>query len=136
MPCRSLGLCRDEGSSPITAVFGLTIFLSFLLLATQFMSYMYARSTVSAAAYDAARVASAVSGTCTGAEQRARSLLGDYGDHLQIECTRGTDSTTVRLVGPSPAKLISGITAAAGGLAEIEQTATVRTERFRPAGGG
>lgn len=120
----------DEGNSPITAVFGVAIFLLFLLFATQVTVYLYARSVVGAAAYDAARRAAAEGGDCVAAHDHARLLLGAYGTHMQITCTPGTDQTTVRVQGPSPARLLSGVTAIAG-LDEIDRTATIRTEQLR-----
>lgn len=118
---------RDDGSSPITAVFGVTIFLGFLLLAVQVMVHLYAMSVVTAVAFDEARRASSYPPSCGGVEAQVRDRLGSLGAQLdtitctepailsgsltpaQIEatyCAGGFESfqLEVRLAGPSPSR--------------------------------
>jgi hypothetical protein len=124
---------RDEsGSGPISTVFGVAIFLGFLLLATQTLVHLYASSTVSSAVFDAARRGAAEGGGgCTTAVARARTLLGDYGRRSDVEfaCDPSGESLQLSFRGPTPANLIGGFgqTVGRGG---IERTATVRFERF------
>lgn len=115
----------DEGSSPITAVFGVTIFLGFLLLGVQTMIHLYATSTVTAVAFDEARRASAYPPSCDGVEARVRDRLGSFGARADlITCTEpsilaaGADAQVagycagsfdsfqleVRIAGSSPAR--------------------------------
>jgi hypothetical protein len=122
---------RDEaGSGPISTIFGVVIFLGFLLLATQTLVHLYASSTVSSAVFDAARRGAAEGGGgCTAAVARARSLLGDYGQRNEVElaCSDTTGSLRLTFRGPTPANLIGGFGATMG-RGGIERTATVRLE--------
>lgn len=125
----------DEGASAITTVFGVVIFLGFLMLATQVLMHLYASSTVSSAAFDAARRASAEGGVgCGDAEARASQLLGDYGERAAVACSASDEYTSVTITAPTPARLIDafGVTL---GTDTIQHTARVRTEQFQPAGG-
>lgn len=118
---------RDEGSSPITAVFGVTIFLAFLLLAAQVIIHLYATSTVTAVAFDEARRASAYPPSCAGVEARVRDRLGTFGATAAVTCTEpailaasasdqlsgycaGTFDSfqlEVRVSGPSPSRTLT-----------------------------
>jgi hypothetical protein len=124
---------RDEsGAGPVSTVFGIAIFLGFLLLATQTLIHLYASSTVSTAVFDAAsRGAAEGGGGCPAAIARARTLLGDYGERpeVQLSCDSTGDSLRLTLRGPTPANLIGGFGATVGSRG-IERTATVRFERF------
>jgi hypothetical protein len=124
---------RDEsGSGPTSTVFGIAIFLGFLLLATQTLVHLYASSTVSTAVFDAARRAAADGGGgCPEAVQRARGLLGDYGARpdVTLTCDPSGDSLRLTLQGPTPANLLAGFGQVVGSRG-IERTATVRFERF------
>jgi hypothetical protein len=124
---------RDEsGAGPISTVFGVAIFLGFLLLATQALVHLYASSTVSSAVFDAARRGAAEGGGgCQTAVARARALLGDYGRRAEAEltCSPSGDSLRLTFRGPTPANLIGGFGRSIG-RDGIERTATVRFERF------
>lgn len=130
---RAVRARREDGSGPISTVFGVAIFLGFLLLATQVLVHLYATSTVTTVAFDAARRAAAEGGGgCQDAPQQVRARLGGYGQRPQVAVTCHEDgerlSVTVR--GPTPAQLVQGFGATLfeGG---IERTVTVRIERFR-----
>ena len=102
------------------------IFLGFLLLTTQVLLHLYATSTVSAAAFDAARRAAAEQQlTPAEAEGHARGLLGAYGARATVDCSRDGDAMACRITGPSPAPLVALLRL------EIERTARVRVEEFR-----
>jgi hypothetical protein len=124
---------RDEaGSGPISTVFGVAIFLGFLLLATQTLVHLYASSTVSSAVFDAARRGAAEGGGgCATAVARARSLLGEYGQRpeARLLCDPSGESLRLTFRGPTPANLIFGFGQTVG-RDGIERTATVRFERF------
>jgi hypothetical protein len=125
---------RDEsGAGPISTVFGVAIFLGFLLLATQALVHLYASSTVSSAVFDAARRGAAQGGGgCDLAVARARELLGPYGQRPEasLECDPTGDSLQLTFRGPTPANLLRGYDAMVG-RDGIVRTATVRFERFQ-----
>jgi hypothetical protein len=65
----------ERGAGLFSTLFGFTVFLFFILFATQVMVALYARSTVTAVSYDAAR--RVASGTPeTDAEARAARQMG------------------------------------------------------------
>ncbi|MTV24858.1 hypothetical protein FTX61_05425 [Nitriliruptoraceae bacterium ZYF776] len=122
-----MAVADEHGQSPITATFAVAAFLSFLLLATQTLVHLTAVSSVTSAAADAARRAAAVGGDCRAAEAHAAVLLGRFGDGLAIRCAPDGDETVVRIVGPSPARIVD----AAGrfvGAGHIDRSARVPTE--------
>jgi hypothetical protein len=126
---------EQDGVGPISTVFGVAIFLAFLMLATQVLVHLYASSTVSAVAFDVARRASADGAGCAGAAQRAHQLLGAYGDpaRVSVTCAEDGETRTVTISGPTPARMVDAFGAALG-TDRIERTARVRIEQFRPAG--
>ena len=126
----------DDGSSAITSVFGVLIFLGFLMLATQVLVHLYATSTVSAIAFDTARRAAAEGADCdsTDAASSVRRALGDYGQRIDDPvCARDGDQTVVTVSGPTPARLADAFGGGLG-LDRIERTARVRTEDVRAGG--
>lgn len=130
-------MTSDEGSSGITAVFGVGIFLTFLLFTVQVMLHLYATSVISAAAFDGARgLASEDASSCAEARSAARSLLGDYGQDPALTfpvcgLEDGGDVAVFSVRAPSPAPLVDGFFRASFGLGDIEREARVRTEQFR-----
>lgn len=124
---------RDDGSAGITAVFGVAVFLTFVLFTVQALLHLFATSTVSAAAFDAARSAAAEDGrTCGQAEAAAIDLLGDYGAEAAITCARTAEDVVVAITAPSPSPLLRGFFGAAFDLGDITREARVRIEEFRP----
>jgi hypothetical protein len=123
----------EDGSGPVSMVFGVAIFLGFLLLATQVFVHLYATSTGTTAAFDTARRAAAEGGGgCADAPARARSLLGDYGrrPEVSVTCSDDGEHVAVTITGPTPAQLVEafGRRLFTGG---IERTAVARVEQFR-----
>lgn len=123
----------EVGSGPISAVFGVAIFLGFLLLATQVLVHLYATSTVTTVAFDTARRAAADGGGgCDQASERARGRLGGYGQRsdVHVSCHEDGERLTLTIAGPTPAQLVQGfgVTVLEGG---IERSATVRIEGLR-----
>lgn len=119
----------EAGSSSVASVVGVAIFLGFLLLASQTLIHLYATSTVTAIAVDAAGRAARAGGGCATETARARDALGDWGRDAAIGCTTGDGRTTVTVAGPSPAaglRLYARLT----GIEVLERRATVRTEEF------
>jgi hypothetical protein len=54
----AVALRADAGTGMVGTLSGFGAFMGFLLLATQLLVHLYASSAVTAAAYDAARIAS------------------------------------------------------------------------------
>jgi hypothetical protein len=127
----------QEGVGPISTVFGVAIFLGFLMLSTQVLVHLYTSSTVSAVAFDVARRASADGVGCAGARERAQQLLGAYGQRsgVDVTCAEDGEMRTVTITGPTPARMVDAFGATLG-TDGIERTARVRIEQFRPGGGG
>ncbi|MFA9432665.1 hypothetical protein [Egicoccus sp. AB-alg2] len=121
----------ESGSSPVTAVFGVAIFLAFVLLATQTLLHLYASSVVSSAAFDVARRGAAEGGGgCAEVDRRVRARLGDHGAGARVDCLVDGEQLRVRVLADSPARLLAGLRRDAG-VRGIERTATVRIERVR-----
>ncbi len=132
----------QAGDSPVTSIVGVMIFLGFLLLAVQTAIHLYAVSTSTSVMFDEARrVAASVStGTygCPQAEAAVHDRLGTWGQEVDVSCTGdelGADQVVLRVVGPSPANLLSAFGSATG-LATFERTVRVRSEQFRAGAGG
>lgn len=124
----------EAGASPVTSVFGVAVFLGFLLLASQVLLHLYATSTVTAVAFDAARRAAGDGGDCATEAVRAREALGAWAADpaaVTIACDAGPEFTTVTIRGPSPTRALR-LYAELTGMAEIERSASVRTEAFGP----
>lgn len=124
----------EDGSSAIASIFGLLIFLAFLMLATQVLVHLYATSTVSAVAFDTARRAAAEGADCAsiGAGAHVRQALGGYGQRIdEPTCGVEGDETVVIVEGPTPARLVDAFGSGLG-IDRIERTARVRTEQFQP----
>lgn len=122
----------EAGSSPVTAVFGIAIFLAFLLFASQVLTHLYATSTVTAAAFDTARRLATDGVPCTDANASAiaSSVLGGYASQATTTCRQSADQVTVTIRGPSPARaLTSGF--GGSGIDAIDRSASVRVETFR-----
>lgn len=127
----------EAGDSPVTSVVGVMIFLGFLLLAAQTSIHLYAVSTSTSVMFDEARrvAAAATTGTydCPQAEQAVRTRLGRWGQRMSVTCAgddTAADHVVLRVVGPSPANLVSAFGTATG-LATFERTVQVRAEHFR-----
>lgn len=126
----------EDGSSPITAIFGFVVFLSFLLGTVQLSLHLFASSAVSSAAFDATRSMAAENGrTCGEGIARARELLGGYGSDpgVQISCPTdvGPDEVALRITAPSPAPLLDGFFGLGFDLGGIDREVRMTTEQFR-----
>lgn len=107
-------------------MFGVAIFLAFVLLATQTLLHLYATTLVGSAAFDAAKRAAAEDGGgCDAVEARVRSGLGSHAEDAEVTCRDDGDHLTVSIVTTSPARIFTQV----GG--RIERTSAVRVERPR-----
>lgn len=124
----------ERGSGLVSTWIGFFVFVLVLQFGVQLVVNLYATSALTAATYDAARLAAAGGASPEAqhdAERHARRLLGRYGPRVDFDWS-GTDADTVvlRVVGQAPGLLPAAL---AGPVAfgRIDRTARVRTERFR-----
>ncbi len=122
------GSC-EEGASLVTSVFGVGIFLTFLLVVVQIVLYLFTASVVQAAAVDGAShgAGAAQVESLTAAHDHAAQVLGRLADDAEI--TPGVrpddsgDVLTVRIRVQLPTVL------GAVGLASVEREAEARIEQ-------
>ena len=131
MPARAR-VAEEAGASTVGSVFGVLIFLIFLLFSAQVLIHLYGTSTVSAVTFDNARLVATGELTEDEAGARIRTQLGDYGDEVIVDVAGSTaEDVVVQVAGPSPARLVTFVTTLAG-LDGIERTVRVRVEDFQP----
>lgn len=128
----------EAGTGMIASLAGVVVFLALLLFATQVVVNLYAASTVTAAAFDAARIAAGADagpGSEAAAEAHARSLLGAAGEAasfswswLDVDAEPGPDRVALRVVAPSPTSLVPGVQVP---FEVVDRTVEVRVERLR-----
>jgi len=89
----------DEGGSGLVSTLaGVTMFLALLFFAVHLVLNLYGASTVTAVAFDAARIAAGSSGDEGAAQDYAEELLGGYVERGALELDfSGSDADTVRL---------------------------------------
>ena len=132
---------RDEhGTGMVSSIVGVTAFLVLLLFATQLVLNLYATSTVTAAAFDGARiVAGARGGAAAEAEAEAhiRSLLSRYAaagrldlrwSYRDTDGEPGPDVVALRVDADHPTRLLAVFPIP---YQHVERTITVRMERLR-----
>lgn len=130
-PTRGRDGSAEDGSGNVSALFGVAVFLSFLLVGSQVLLHLYTTSTITAAAFDAARRAAAIDGGgCGQAPTRVRALLGSYGQRaeVRVDCRETADWLEVSVAGPSPARGAARTFGKLTNLDTIERSATVRRE--------
>jgi Flp pilus assembly protein TadG len=127
---------RDEsGTGLIGTLAGVVVILVLLLLAVQVVFDLYARSAVTAAAFDAARVvagsdANGSPAAQSQAELAARRDLGAYGQRATFDWA--VDANDVRLaVHVRNPSLLPVVFAAPLGLDSVDRSVIVRRERVR-----
>jgi hypothetical protein len=109
---------------------GFGAFLGFLLLAVQLLVHLYATSMVTAAAYDAARLASGTQVTSGAAESHGRSLLGGFSSRVTtFAVVDNGDHVVVRVQAQSPSLLPAAFGAAAG-FSSIDREVIARREQL------
>jgi hypothetical protein len=137
IPNRPLASERERGQSLITSVAAIAVFLGFLMFAVHICVNLYANTTVTANAYDAARrvaraeVADGDRGAAAAAaEADLRDNLGRYSSRIrEIDWTLGDDVIELHIVVENPSFLI--FSNADVGVGEIDKTVRVRVERVR-----
>ena len=114
---------------------GVLVVLVLLLLAVQVLFDLYARSAVSAAALDAARIVAGSDASGTPASQNqaegdARRELGAYGQRASFEWSVDSDDVRLAVRVRSPS-VLPAVLAAPLGLDEVDRRVIVRRERVR-----
>lgn len=135
------GANGEEGAGLLSALVGVVVFLILLLFGAELLLGLYARSVVTAAAFDAARIAAGAASDVDGdgvpdaeavaaAEEHARHLLGRFGrDRTRFDWRVDDDQVMLRVRAASP-RLV-GAALGTGLLGDIDRTVHVRLERFR-----
>ena len=123
---------RQDGTGLIGSTAGVLVFVVFLLLAVQVIFDLYARSALTAATFDAARVvAGADAGPTPGAEANAegtaRSTLGRYGRDARFRWAVDADTIALTVDVRNPS-LLPAVVARPLSLDTIERTARIRRE--------
>lgn len=127
----------ERGAGLFGTWFGLIVVLVVLLFAVQLLFDLYARSAVTATAYDAARrVAGSHRGSLTAARARAeadaRQTLGHYGARVRFQWdVSGAETVRLHVTVDNPRVGFAGVS---GPLLvdHIDRTVTVRVERLQP----
>lgn len=130
-------LRSERGTGLIGTTAGVAVFLIFLLFAVQLTVDLYARSSVSAAGYDAARSVAArqvdhddqasVRRAMRRAERGLRDLLGDLGREAKVIWQVGEDQVRLRIRADTPT-IVPRALGAETGLGHIDRTFVVRIE--------
>ena len=124
---------RQDGTGLVSTLAGVLVFLVLLMLATQVLFDLYARSTVTAVAYDAARVvagADSGAGAVVVAESQARAGLGHYADGATFTWAVDNDVVQLRVKVQNPS-LLPPVFKHALGIDTVDRTVRVRVERVR-----
>jgi hypothetical protein len=125
----------DRGAGLISTAAGIVVFLMFLVFAVQLLYGLYASSTVTAVAHDAAqRAATKTAPPLATIEAEARAQLGRVGD--EAEFTWGQDDTdadglpdtVVLRVVAAPPRFVPRSLGDGVGLGPIDRTVRVRIE--------
>lgn len=132
------GRSAERGAGLLSASVGVLVLLVLILLATQVMYVLYARSVVTAAAYDAARIAAGANAQSIPPESRIgaadahlRRLLGRFGrERTSTEWSETIDEVELTVNARTPS-LVPAPLRRAIGIDTIRRTVRVRTERVR-----
>jgi hypothetical protein len=130
----------DRGTGVIGSLAGVLVLLAFLLLSSQVLVTLYARSVVNAAGFDAARQVAAravdhadptaVARAQDAADRRLRSLLGRMGADAELSWSLDATSVSLRVRVRPPGVTVPGL-AWSPGLLTIDRRYTVRLEQLR-----
>jgi hypothetical protein len=131
----------DRGAGLIGSIAGVTVFLAFLLFTVQLLMNLHTTSMVSSAAHEAARTvaqAALVDGEGTvvasaraRGEQRARTVLGEFGHRVRFDWSASTADTVVLRVRAEALRFtIPGLPARLG-FDQVDRTVHVRVESMR-----
>jgi len=127
---------RERGQSLITSVAAIAVFLGFLMFAVHICVNLYANTTVTANAYDAARRVARVSAegdrgsAAAKAEADLRENLGGYASRIrELDWAFTDDYVELHIRVENPSFLI--FSNADVGVGEVEKRIRVRIEKVR-----
>lgn len=130
---------REGGVGAISTAAGVLVFLCFLLGAVQLLFSLYASSTVTAVANDAAQRAAAQGALdIASIEADARASLGAIGDTATFEWAQddadddGNDDTIVLRVTANPPRFVPSSIGDGLGFGVIDRTVRIRIEEPQP----
>lgn len=127
----------ERGTGMVSSVVGVTAFLALLLFAVQLVLNLYATSTVTAAAFDGARIVAGAHGGPAAevdAEAHIRSLLGRYDDlhmtwdYRDTDAIPGADVVALEIDAEHPTRLLGVFPVP---YQHVDRTITVRIEQLR-----
>jgi len=128
----------QRGAGLISTAAGVLVFLMFLLFAVQLLFGLYASSTITAVAHDAAqRAATADRPALSVIEREARATLGRVGDDATFVWSTedsdgdGADDTVVLALTATPPRFVPRSIGDATGFGEVRRTVRVRMEEFQ-----
>ncbi|MGH8933569.1 MAG: hypothetical protein ACRDZO_23780 [Egibacteraceae bacterium] len=128
----------EDGSGLISTLFGVVMFMLFLLLGAHVLMHLYASSVLTVNAFDAARIVSGASaGANRGASQAraealARERLGSFGTRVEPFDWSASDGDNIVLtVRADTPDLLPGRIAGLVGMDVLERTVRLRVEVFR-----
>ena len=117
----------ESGAGAVGTLVGVTVFLTLLLFGTQLALNLYSASTVTAAAFDGARLVAGGDAVSTDdAEAHVRSLLGDQ--RVDFEWAVGDEVVEVRVIAERPTRLLRDVPLP---FDRVERTVRVRREAPR-----
>ena len=124
---------REAGSGMVSSVVGVTAFLTLLLFAVQLSFNLYATSTLSAAAFDAARLVAGSEGDEAAAESHLRALLDGQDldvrwEYRDTDATPGADVVALTVSAEHPTRLLRLVPVP---YQHVTRTVTVRMEALR-----
>ncbi len=126
---------RQRGLGLVGSLAGVIAFLSFLLFAVQLAYDLYATSAVTSAAFDAVRVvaggdAEGDPAARTDAEERARRVLGRYGERVAFTWSVDDDVVALRVQATNPSFIPAALRRPLR-LDVVDRTVRARVERLR-----
>lgn len=129
---------NESGTGMVGSVVGVTAFLTLLFFAAQLVLNLYATSTVTAAAFDGARIVAGADGGPAAevdAERHIRELVGGESDsltmswaYLDTDGEPGPDVVTLTVEADHPTHLFASLSLP---FQHITRTVRVRMERVR-----
>lgn len=123
------GLGAEGGVGLLSTLTGTSVFLALLFFAVHLLLNLFFASVVTAAAWDAARLAAGSAGEVASAEAHARDLLGERAEAVSFAWGTGPGSVTLTVTATNPSLLWPGLMEAVG-VEELTRTVTVRAEEF------
>lgn len=90
-------MAGERGSGLVSTLAGVTMFLGLLFFAVHLVLNLYGASTVTAIAFDAARIAAGSEGDETSAQAYAEDLLGGYVRRGALQLIWSSDADVIRL---------------------------------------